>query len=655
MRGPDGSITGAVAVIRDITEQKRAEEALRESELRLRTLSDNLPEAAIYSYRHDAAGQAHVDFITAGIERMTGVPALEYMHDPATVERNILPEDRDRLHAGIALSRESLGQFEIELRHPNRATREMRWSLLRATPIRFPDGSTVWNGIELDITGRKRAEEALQRSEAMYRAIASGLPDGMVCAVDAEMRCIALEGGLARRWGMESEKFEGRPVLDAVDQGLRPQVEAYFRSALAGERASYESEVRGTAIWSQYTPLRDKSGKLVGAMMVAFDISERKRAEERLRQTQKLESIGLLAGGIAHDFNNLLTGLMGNASLLLEDAPPERAELLRSIIAGTERAAHLTRQLLAYSGKGQFIVRELDVTQAVNEMADLVQFSIPKSAELRLDLQRRLPPVAMDPGQLQQILMNLVINAGEAIGEGHPGRIAVSTSVVDIGCPFTDDIGEDIAPGRYVRIEVRDTGSGIDPEKKSKIFDPFFTTKFVGRGLGLAAIAGILRAQKGGITVESTPGHGTTFRVFLPAAGKGAAAVQDSASAGGRASILVVDDEVSVRDFIGAVLRRKGYHVIQASDGQEALSLCGFAPGAISAAIVDIIMPNMAANELLPALKAMRPGMRILLTSGYSEAEARRLCVAYPGAAFIQKPYTAQQLAKAVGDLLVET
>src|SRR5581483_3723001 len=221
-----------------------------------------------------------------------------------------------------------------------------------------------------------------------------------------------------------------------------------------------------------------------------------------------------------------------------------------------------------------------------------------------------------------------------------------------IAVPFTDELGEEVSPGRYVVIEVRDTGSGIAPEKKDKIFDPFFSTKFVGRGLGLSAVAGVLRSQKGGITVESSPHEGAVFRVFLPIAAKAAQAVQQQVSAQGGATVLVVDDEFAVRDFIGAVLRRRGYHVIQASDGQEALALCGSAPGAINAAIVDIIMPHMAAKDLLPALKAKQPGIRILLTSGYSEAEVRRLCAAYPGAAFIQKPYTVQQLAKAVGDLL---
>ncbi|HEX8984146.1 MAG TPA: ATP-binding protein, partial [Bryobacteraceae bacterium] len=464
-----------------------------------------------------------------------------------------------------------------------------------------------------------------------------------------DYRIVEANRALEIQTGVPLEQLIGNTAL-SLHPDLDPYwIDTYGQVALTGEPAHFDRFVPQQNRHYEVSACQLRTGRFAALFT---DVTARKRNEERLRQTQKLESVGLLAGGIAHDFNNLLTGVMGSASLLLEDAAPGHAEVLRSIIASTERAAHLTRQLLAYSGKGQFIVREMDVSQAVNETADLVQFSIPKSASLALNLERRLPWVAMDPGQLQQILMNLVINAGEAIGDGNPGRITVTTSMADIQSPFNDELGEEIAPGRYVCIEVRDTGSGIDPAKKAKIFDPFFTTKFVGRGLGLAAIGGILRSQKGGITVESALGKGSTFRVFLPVTGTAGPGVQGPAAGSGRPSILVVDDEVAVRDFIGAALRRKGYHVVQASDGQEALAVCGSAPGAIGAAIVDVIMPNMSANDLLSALKAKQPGMRILLTSGYSEAEARRLCAAYPGAAFIQKPYTAQQLAKTVDELV---
>jgi signal transduction histidine kinase/CheY-like chemotaxis protein len=401
------------------------------------------------------------------------------------------------------------------------------------------------------------------------------------------------------------------------------------------------------------TPVFEAGGRQILAVIIMRDITDRKRAEERVRQSQKLESVGLLAGGIAHDFNNLLTGILGNASMALEevngDGPAER---IREVMGSAERAANLTRQLLAYSGKGQFVVRDINVSEAVNEIAGLVEFSIPKSVQVSVTVERRLPRVRMDPSQLQQILMNLVINAGEAIGEGNPGKITVGTSLADVERRFVDAAGQEVAPGRYLRVEVSDTGSGIEEEKRSKIFDPFFTTKFTGRGLGLAAVSGIVRSVKGGITVESEPGRGTTFRVYLPAADGAAESGSTKPGVEGGATILVVDDEAAVRNFIGAVLRKKGYRVLMAADGREALAVFEREGDSVAAVVLDVIMPVMGGNDAMTKLKAVRPELKVLLTSGYSESEARRLCATYPGAAFIQKPYTAQQVMQAVEGLL---
>ena len=399
-------------------------------------------------------------------------------------------------------------------------------------------------------------------------------------------------------------------------------------------------------------PLFGDDGNSAGAVAAFLDVTERRRNEERLRQTQKLESLGLLAGGIAHDFNNLLTGILGNASMILDDVPPAVAAKLNDVISSAERAAHLTRQLLAYSGKGQFISRDLDVSQAVNDIAKLVQFSIPKSVDLTVSVQGRLPAVRMDPGQLQQILMNLVINAGEAIGEATPGKITVATSVTDIVSPFTGAAGNEVAPGRYVAIEVADTCCGIPTGKIAKVLEPFYTTKFTGRGLGLAAVAGIVRAQKGGIVVNSSPGAGTVFRVLLPAAPHGTLQTQPQAAMDGQRTILVVDDESAVREFIASVLRRHRYRVLTACDGRDAAAIFKREENEIDAIVLDVVMPIMGANDLLPQLKSQKPDLKVLLTSGYSESEARRLCADFPGAAFIQKPYTAQQIARAVRDLL---
>jgi PAS domain S-box-containing protein len=455
-----------------------------------------------------------------------------------------------------------------------------------------------------------------------------------------------------------------RDVPDFVHPEDRSQVEAMFSRTFdpqAGGIVLDEHRIirpDGSVRWVQIRGQSQFAGlgetrHAVRHSGVLLDITERKRDEERLRQTQKLESVGLLAGGIAHDFNNLLTGIMGHASLALEEVPPGPAEKIREVIAGAERAAHLTRQLLAYSGKGQFMVRDVDVSLAVQEIDDLVQFSIPKSAQLTVKVEKRLPFVRMDPSQLQQILMNLVINAGEAIGEGVPGRITVGTSMRDVARDFIDARGEPVAEGRYVCIEIRDTGAGISEDCKRKIFEPFFTTKFTGRGLGLAAVAGVLRSQGGGITLESVVGSGSVFRVFLPVAENVVRPATGLSDAGVLGTILVVDDERQVREFISEALRRNGYRVLAASDGREALAVCANKEEKIDAVVIDTVMPLMGANELLPLIHKLRPNVKMLLTSGYSESEARRLCADYPGADFIGKPYSARQISKAVENLLL--
>ncbi len=529
----------------------------------------------------------------------------------------------------------------------------------------FEDGATTqWR----DITGRRRAEEAVRSSEEQLRQRVEELETVMNVApvaiwVAHHPKCDHITGNR-----MANECYEAAPDenvscnVTEARRFFRDGRELRAEELPMQEAAAQGKDVRGAEVevllpsgrrlsmLGHASPLRDADGRVRGCVGAFLDVSEHKRTEERLRQAQKLESVGLLAGGIAHDFNNLLTGVIGNASILLEDGGGEYAGIARAILASAERAAGLTRQLLAYAGKGQFILHDIDVSQAVNQMSGLLQFSIPKSVGLKLDLEQRLPMVRMDPSQLQQILMNLVINAGEAIGEMNTGKITVSTGLVDFEAPFVDALGREAAPGRYVSIEVSDTGGGIDDAALSKIFDPFFTTKFTGRGLGLAAVAGVVRSQKGAIMVDSTPGRGTTFRVLLPAAEH--QPEQECPDEAGRVTILVVDDESSVRDFIGSALRRQGYRVLLARDGRDALNLCDRARGDIDAAVVDVVMPVMGAQDLLPALLARRPKIKVLLTSGYSESEVRRLCAQYPGAAFLQKPYTARAITGALEALL---
>jgi signal transduction histidine kinase/CheY-like chemotaxis protein len=417
----------------------------------------------------------------------------------------------------------------------------------------------------------------------------------------------------------------------------------------------------GRLIWISVTasPIRDRRGEVVAVSTTARDITEIKALEEQLRQAAKLESLGVLAGGIAHDFNNLLVGILGNASLVRDTLSPSSTvrPMLDSVIDASERAAVLTRQLLAYSGKGKFVIQPVDVSELVWDMTKLVQASIPKSVVLRPRLAPGLPPVVADVAQMQQLIMNLVINAAEAIGD-NPGSVTVTTGeqqIVDGETSGTTVGADPLTPGRYVFFEVEDNGAGMDEATIAKIFDPFFTTKFTGRGLGLSAALGIVRGHQGFIQVASSPGRGSTFKVLFPAAREKIAPqpvheVKDDLAGSG--VILLVDDEELVRRVAATMLAHLGYTVLEAANGQEAIDLFQHNWSNIMLVILDLSMPVMNGEECLRRLKSIKADVPVLLSSGFDETEAARRFRSAGVATFLQKPYTAQHLAELVKSAL---
>ncbi len=405
-------------------------------------------------------------------------------------------------------------------------------------------------------------------------------------------------------------------------------------------------------------PLRDEGGRVRGAVGAFIDITERKRAEERLREAQKVESIGILAGGLAHDFNNMLVGVIGNASLALELLPSshEAAEFMQGIIKTGEKLAHLTQQMLAYSGKGRFFVEPLQLSDLIAEMSELIRSSIPKKITFHLELERDLPPIEADRGQMQQVVMNLVLNAAEAIGSD-AGFVSVRTSLQAVDGRYIRRTPEaaQLSTGKYVCLEVRDTGCGMDPATKAKIFDPFFSTKFTGRGLGLAAVAGIVRGHKGAIKVSSAPGEGSCFTVLFPAAKRAAATpslAADHQLLWGSGTVLVVDDEEIVREMAKTTLEHHGYQVLLAESGPAAIEVLRSHPGDISLVVLDLSMPQMNGEEALLELRKIRPGVKTIVSSGYSEAEAMALFNGQPVSGFIQKPYTPRRLLATIKSTL---
>jgi signal transduction histidine kinase/ActR/RegA family two-component response regulator len=452
----------------------------------------------------------------------------------------------------------------------------------------------------------------------------------------------------------------GLVLLTSNGNRVQAALQAMLRDRVARSTILMERPVRLVSLASTV-------GSLLQSRRRQYEIrdylEERLRGEARLRETQKLESLGVLAGGIAHDFNNLLTGVLGNASLALDDVMPgsHLASRLEDVVKATERAADLTRQLLAYAGKGRFVVQELDLSHQVREITALLQASIPRTVQLRSELAEGLPCIEADSAQIQQVIMNLVINGAEAIPENRTGSVLIATGVQDVDAAYirTTLPDTEIAEGRYVTLEVHDTGVGISPDQVRQIFDPFFTTKFTGRGLGLAAVKGIVRGHKGAIKVYSTPGRGTGFKLLFPAsrheARNTASAAGEQPLLTGSGTVLVIDDEEIVRCTAQAALERFGYKVLLADDGLQGVERFRELACEIDLVLLDMTMPAMSGEDTFRELRLIRPEVKVILSSGYNEVEAIRRFTGKGLAGFVQKPYTSARLAEAVKSALGRT
>ncbi|HOL70805.1 MAG TPA: PAS domain S-box protein [Bryobacteraceae bacterium] len=511
---------------------------------------------------------------------------------------------------------------------------------------------------------RAAAQEALEsalRSEKRFRRLVEsgimgiilGEGDVIVDANDVFLNMI----GYTREDLAEGLRWAAITAPEYAHAGAKAQSEMLANGACAPYETEYVRK-DGTRLPALIGAVLLEGAPRFSWVCFVVDLTERRRLEQRLRESQKLESIGLLAGGVAHDFNNLLTGILGNASLALEELPvnhPVRP-ILENVILASERAAHLTRQLLAYSGKGRFIIQPVNISELVREIGALLRMTIPKKVHLRLELEDKLPPVEADSSQIQQLVMNLVLNGAEAIGDAI-GTVVVTTGVREVDETYSQSalMRDELAPGKYVYLEVHDTGCGMDEQTKARIFDPFFTTKFTGRGLGLAAALGIVRGHKGDIKVYSTPGRGSTFKVLLPAAAGSyteAAPEVQYQELQGMGTLLIVDDEDIVLKTGKVALERYGYRVLAASNGREALDIFREASGEISLVLLDMTMPVMSGEETLAELRRIRPDVRVVVSSGYNELEAVRRFRGAAVAGFIQKPYTAAQLAGKVKAVL---
>jgi PAS domain S-box-containing protein len=523
-----------------------------------------------------------------------------------------------------------------------------------------------------DVIARKKVEAALRESESRYRSLVETSPESVTVHRDGII--LYANPSAVRMFGASSSAgLIGKAFIDLISPD-------FHAVALKRRKKIKEQGIGGPLAEMRYMRLDGSAFEvetqsapilydgLPATQIISHDISllkraaaERKEFERKLQETQKLESLGVLAGGIAHDFNNILTGILGNASLARIDLPEHSSadENLCSIIEGSQRAADLCRQMLAYSGKGSFVVKNLSLNRLVQDTAHLLKISISKGAALHFNLHELLPAIEADATQIRQVIMNLVINASEAIG-ANGGSINLSTGLAEAD---REDFvkgeltgSQDELRGTCVFLEVADSGSGMSLETKAKIFDPFFTTKFAGRGLGLAAVLGIVRGHKGALRIESAPGKGTTFRIYFPIA-KGTAEAEAAAPIGGvtwlgRGSVLVVDDEETVRSTASLMLRKLGFDVMLVADGREAVAAFEAEPSRYSLVLMDLTMPHLGGEQAFEQLRRIRPDVGVLLMSGFNEQEA--LFTGKPLSSFIQKPFRFDELSAAVHGILAD-
>lgn len=512
--------------------------------------------------------------------------------------------------------------------------------------------------LRCEIAAAKRVETQLRRERDNWIRILDAMEDGVYIA-DREYNIEYVNPALERDFGPSAGRKCYEYLRDREDTCPNCRNREVFEGrTVRWERYSPKTRKTYDLI---ATPLRNPDGTL-SKLEIVRDITAQKHAEEkrreleaRLQRGQKLESLGVLAGGIAHDFNNLLVGVLGNASLALEVLPEDSqaAKLIRRVEHAAQRAADLTRQMLAFAGKERFVVRPVVLSQLIREMAELLEASVPKKVALAYDLRENLATVQADPSQLRQVIVNLVTNAAEAIGD-RSGTITIHTGEMEADAAYLAGcyLDDQLPGGRYAFVEILDTGAGMDEEVRAKIFDPFFSTKFTGRGMGLAAVLGIVRSHRGAVNVSSQPGQGTVFRVMFPTFGppleKDGGSRRSDGPACRHGTVLVVDDEEAVRMVARTVLEHHGFTVLTANDGREAIAVYRTHRDAVDVVLLDLMMPHLSGEEVFRELFNLKADARVILSSGYDEQDVTARFAGMGLAGFIQKPYRPAALVEAV-------
>ena len=632
-----GEVRGVVILVQDVTEAQKAEEELRRSEEQYRFLANALPQMVWVA---NAAGET--EFLNDFWYEYTGATREEGIR---AWDRVVPPGDAAAVVAAWQAAAPAGKPFEIEHRVRRGADGVERWHLSRINPVLDARGEPArWIGTALDIHDRKTSELELSKARRDLSDILESITESFI-ALDRDWRFVYVNAQVAKRLQVSREDLIGRNIWESVEEIVKTLFYPKYRQVME-QRVPLQFEVAYPGDrWFEVHAHPTEAG--MSAYIV--DKTEQKRTEEALRQKAKLESLGLLAGGVAHDFNNLLVGILGAAGLAQEMVDPDRPEfeLLRLIADSAQRAADLTRQMLTFAGKSSAEKHNLDLNNIIGDTVRLMRSTVPSRIQLTLDLDPALPEFMGDPGQVQQIVLNLLTNAVEAVPQPSSGSVVIHTELRKEAAPRA--VGATLLyPGDYILLEVSDTGQGMSPDVVARIFDPFFTTKFAGRGLGLAAVQGIVRAHEGSIEVVSSPGHGATFRVLLRATPRVVETSEETPAipALHSGTVLVIDDEFAVRATSERILRHYGYEVLVAGTAAGGAELFRKHRESLTAVLLDVSMPDQSGFDVLRQLAGELGDIRVILSSGHDRHDLEPDLVHFPTVRFLRKPYRGEELLK---------
>lgn len=654
------SIEAMASVASQITlgiDRKVTDEALQESEKQLRELTEHIDQVL---WAIDVKG-SKVQYLSAGYEKMWGRSPQNLLDNPQSYLEEVHPLDLEMMNRANAAMFQT-GRIDEETRII-RPDGTIRWVWVRGYPVVVDGELRRIVGVIEDITEKRRLAEERDVILSRLRLHIERLPLAYIL-FDADARIIDWNPAAERIFGYEKEEIlgEGPPYEKFVPRSSWESELSILDRIRAGDMQAHSINDNctkaGRTIKCQWfnTPLMEQDGKFVGFLRLAQDVTERKVLEEQFRQAQKMEAVGQLAGGVAHDFNNLLTIISGYSELLLEmmGTGNSMRESVRAISEAGERAASHTRQLLAFSRKTVLEPKVLDLNEVVRETEKLLRRLIGEDILLTTVLDTNIRKVKVDPGQLGQVLMNLAVNARDAITNA--GKLTIETRNIELDREYSR-LRPEVLQGHYVMLSFSDNGTGMTADVKARIFEPFFTTKGVGAGtgLGLSVVLGVVKQSNGHVDVYSEPGLGTTFKLYFPAveADGSAPKATDSGAAGrGTEKILVVEDEDGVRGLAVLALQTYGYKVLAASNGKEAMRLVEKHQSGFDLMVTDVVMPGMGGPELASALQLQFPFMKVLFCSGYTDDAVVRHGLLQEKVAFLQKPYTPLTLVKKVRQVL---